>query len=288
MSLSNALNRLWLPRFSLSACMRGVMGRNTLGIDLSDLERFSFYPATPLCSISWWFSGSSEMVRPGLPAALDSPRDKLPFRMAFAGPFTYPTISWNPGPAHGMMLLLPPDALQRLAGIAPDMWVNRMVEAERVLPAPWLSMCEAVMASSHDDQRVRLIQDFLDPLWQEVRPSHAFQSHRLHDWVYGLGLRAATSSKGRSLRQIERRIKQWTGLPLRELHVLARAEKAFFQILEADRRDNFKWVDVAADGGYADQSHLCRVSRRITGFPPEELRRRMTVDEGFWAYRLWE
>jgi AraC-like DNA-binding protein len=39
--------------------------------------------------------------------------------------------------------------------------------------------------------------------------------------------------------------------------------------------------------GYADQAHLCRETRRITGFAPEALRRQMTTAESLWAYRLW-
>jgi AraC-like DNA-binding protein len=103
-----------------------------------------------------------------------------------------------------------------------------------------------------------------------------------------LSLRAATSSKGRSLRQIERRVKQWAGLPLRELHLLAHAESAFLEILNAEQLQPFSWVDAALAAGYADQSHLCRNSRRITGFTPEAIRKGMRNDAGFWVYRLWE
>lgn len=44
---------------------------------------------------------------------------------------------------------------------------------------------------------------------------------------------------------------------------------------------------LADASGYADQSHLCREVRRVTGFSPEELYRRIQEDEGFWSYRLW-
>lgn len=47
------------------------------------------------------------------------------------------------------------------------------------------------------------------------------------------------------------------------------------------------WSEIANNTGYADQSHLCRQTLRITGFPPEELRRRIFHDESFWVYRLW-
>jgi AraC-like DNA-binding protein len=99
--------------------------------------------------------------------------------------------------------------------------------------------------------------------------------------------RAATSGPGRSLRQLERRIKRHTGLPMRELRVLSRAEQAFFEARSAQDQARLSWTDVASDVGYADQSHLCRETRRVTGFTPEDLRRRIAEDEAFWAYRLW-
>ena len=92
---------------------------------------------------------------------------------------------------------------------------------------------------------------------------------------------------GRSLRQVERRIKQWTGLPLRELKGLGKLERAFFETIQAVENGTDNWSDVAEQAGYTDQSHLCRQTRRLTGFAPEELRRRIAEDEGFWCYRVW-
>ena len=43
----------------------------------------------------------------------------------------------------------------------------------------------------------------------------------------------------------------------------------------------------AQASGYADQAHMCRESRRITGYAPGELYRLMQSEERFWAYRLW-
>ena len=44
----------------------------------------------------------------------------------------------------------------------------------------------------------------------------------------------------------------------------------------------------SADGrAYFDQSHLCRETRRVTGFAPAELRSRIAEDESFWMYRIW-
>lgn len=276
-----AINRLWLPRLSLSACLRGVMGRDTRGVSLSDAQRFNHFPAAPLCSLSWWFTGSSERVDLTAP---QGPHQPMPGRFVFAGPHTVPTCSWCPGEVHAMMLVLLPDALFHLLGLRPGPFVNRIVDAAEVLPPDWLAMCEAVQAAPDDDQRVRLIEDFLEPRWQAARPPQAFVGHRYHDWAQGLALRAATSAAGRSLRQVERRIQQWAGQSMRDLRTMARAEQAFFDVLAAGEPD---WAAIAVEGGYADQSHLCRETRRMTGFSPAELKQKIEEEEPFWAYRLW-
>lgn len=279
--------QLLLPRLSLSACVRGLMLRNTLGCGLSDAQRYSHYPATPLCSLSFWFSGRGELLAPGAPAEAASPRQRMPGPVVFAGPTTQPSITWTPGPAHGLMLLLMPDAVQALTGLEPVQWLNRMAPAHQVLPADWAPWLQAVLHAPDDAQRLRVIEDFLHPRWQALRPDAHTTGHALKDWVQGLGLRALTSRQGRSLRQMERRIKHWTGQPLRELHVLARAEQAFFELLAADPGPGIRWAEIALDSGYADQAHLCRVAKRVTGFSPETLRQRMAHDESLWVYRLW-
>ncbi len=279
---SAAVNRLWLPRLSLSACLRGVMTRDTRGLELDDAQRLNRFPASPLCSLSWWFHGEGRML--GFDEHVGASRP-MPGRFVFGGPHRVPTLSWCPGPVHAMMVMLLPDALHRLIGLDPERWVDRIVDAAEVLPPDWLAMCDEVQAAPDDAARVGLIEEFMDPRWQAARPAQAVAAHRYADWTQGLALRAATSSAGRSLRQVERRIKQWAGQPLRELRGLARAEKAFFEALAA--APDADWAGIAMQGGYADQSHLCRETRRLTGFSPGELRRRIAEDESFWAYRLW-
>jgi AraC-like DNA-binding protein len=157
-----------------------------------------------------------------------------------------------------------------------------------VLPAPWLAMCSAVAAEQSDDARLARIEAFFDPLWQAARPGLPLGVHRYGDWAQGLALRAATSRSGRSLRQVERRIRQWAGQPLRELRGIGRAERAFFEVMAIEELQKPMWSAFAAAEGYSDQSHLCRESRRVTGFSPEQLRQRIANDEGFWAYRIWQ
>ncbi|OYV02004.1 MAG: AraC family transcriptional regulator [Burkholderiales bacterium PBB5] len=287
--LSTALNRLWLPRPALTACVRGILARDTRGLALTDAQRFNHFPATPLCSISWWFEGESQLLPPYAPAQADTPRQPLPARVLLAGPFTHPLCSWNPGPVHGMMLLLLPDALHHLTGVAAADWVNRFSPLPGVLPPDWVAMADSVATAPDDETRVALIQDFLAPRWQAQRPTRSHGAERYLDWAQALALRAATSAPGRSLRQVERRIKQWAGLPMRELRGIGRAEQAFFHTLATQQAGlPPDWAAVALDSGYADQSHLCRETRRVTGFAPQVLYQHIAQDEAFWSYRLWQ
>ena len=280
--------QLWLPHWSLSQCVRAVVSRSTVGRGRHWPEAWCYnhFPASPLCSVSWFIEGHAELLDAGQPPHADSPATRLP-QVYFAGPMTRPTLSRNSREGHGMMLMLQPDAAQALTGVRLSEWVNR-IEPLEVLGPPWQALGAAVLGAPDDAARVALIEAFLMPRWQAVRAQGSSSSARVQDWLQGLAQRAAVSGVGRSLRQVERRIKGWTGLPLRELRGFGRSEQAFFQALSAGAADtSVPWAEVADAAGYADQSHLSRETRRVTGFPPEELRRRIAEDESFWIYRIW-
>ncbi len=85
---------------------------------------------------------------------------------------------------------------------------------------------------------------------------------------------------------MQRRMQDCTGQSHRDLHVLAKAESAFLDLM-AQHPTPMNWADAATDAGYADQSHMGRVAKRLTGFSPETLRQKMASEEAFWLYRLW-
>ncbi|MFG6467709.1 AraC family transcriptional regulator [Roseateles sp. BYS87W] len=275
---------LWLPPLALAGCVRGVMLRDTRGRALDAVQRENFFPATPLVSLFWWIEGQSDWLeRPGFSVP---PPDRVHAPVMFGGPFTLPTHTRNPGEMAAFKLLMLPDAFTALTGVSLDAWVNRVVDAYRVLPPEWLDWTAHMAAAPDDAERLQRLEAFLVPRWQALggqRPGHRYAA-----WTEALAVRAATSAAGRSLRQLERRIKAWAGLPMRELRAVSRAESAFYAVAAAEQGAGpVNWADIAADNDYADQSHLCRETRRLTGFSPEDLRRRIQTEEAFWAYRLW-
>jgi AraC-like DNA-binding protein len=287
-----AMNRsrvqVWLPQPALSQCVRAIVARSTVGLaDGWPAEwLYNHFPASPLCGIGWFIEGHTDVLEGGWPPVPGGREQRLP-RVYFGGPQTRPTVSRNSAEGHGLMVMLLPDAVHAMTGLNPGDWVNRWEPLETALGPDWRALGDAVLAAPDDTSRVAQIEAFLAPRWQAQRPPGAVAGlQHVQDWAHGLALRAASSGVGRSLRQIERRIKGWSGLPLRELRGFARSEQAFFRAL-ADGEGPVRWTDVAADAGYADQSHLCRETRRVTGFAPAELRRRIAEDEGFWIYRVW-
>lgn len=224
----------WLPPWGLSACIRAVLARNTQGLRLSEAQRHSHYPVTPLCAINVLFSGSAEWAGPAGQGLADAPRQRLP-TLTVSGPQTQPlTVMYGPQ-THGVMLVVYPDAWQALTGMAVTRLVDQVVDARDVLPADVLLACERLQQPCSDDARVQGFFAELLPLWQRgVDPSAATgglltpsKPSQLGPWTQALALRAAATGWGRSLRQSERRIKQWTGWSMRRLQVSARSEAVF-------------------------------------------------------------
>ena len=136
------------------------------------------------------------------------------------GPQTRPVSTWCPGPVHSKMVLMMPDALRAIAGLQVRDPIYRFFDASNLLPPNWLSIFQQVQYAPDDARRMQALEDFLEPRRQRFRLSQPLDKQRCADWVTHLALRSAVLVPGRSPCQFERRIKHWSGLPLRELRVM--------------------------------------------------------------------
>ena len=89
-----------------------------------------------------------------------------------------------------------------------------------------------------------------------------------------------------SLRQLQRRIRVWTGQSYRDLQLFIRIEEAFIRTIKAHDSGAPDLAAIAADAGFADQSHMGREIRRVIGMSPAHFNECLTNDEAFWYYRL--
>lgn len=272
------------PRWELASCVRAFVTRSTVGAPLQAHERHNFYPATIACAISWTLQGQTELVRVGdqlLNAMATSP-------IVFSGPQTQPCETRNPGHVQFFLLLLLPDAFHALTGIDLQAHVNQHLSLDDLLPDAWQDMTKQVMAADHDAHRIEIIEAFLLPRWQAVRPhSGLLPINFLTDWISHFALKCVTSAPGKSLRQLERRVKQWTGQTKRQLQRMVRSENSFLQARALHERGNLSWSAFAAEKGFSDQSHLCREFRKLTGLQPSTLMGCLDTDERLWIYKVW-
>lgn len=273
---------LLAPSLTLAACVRAYLTRSTLAADLALEERRNHFPPTPTCVITWVIAGQDTRLDQIDSAATSSV--KMP--VIFSGPHTQMSISDNPGPVHFFTLLIYPDAVRAMTGLDIGTHLNRSSPFCDVLDDQWQQMARAVLEAPDDGRRVQLIEDFLIPRWQAVQPPDPAHPGQFLDWSSSLAKRAEKQDSGRSERQVDRRIKAWTGQALRQLRGIGRAEDSLFRARQAFDSKDLKWSDIAADSGFADQAHLCREFRRVTGLRPGDLKKCIT-HESYWLYQVW-
>lgn len=272
------------PRWELASCVRAYVTRSTIGAQLQAHERHNFYPASLSCAVSWTLQGQTELVRVGDQAIHALARCPV----MFSGPHTQPCETRNPGPVQFFLLMFLPDAFHALTGIDLQNHTNQHRPLHEVLPTDWQAMATGVMLADTDAHRIQLIEAFLLPRWQAARRSaRTLQPHVLTDWTRSFVLHCVTSAAGKSMRQIERRVKQWTGQTQRQLHRMVRGENTFLQARTLRERGNLTWSAFAIDKGFSDQSHLCREFRKLTGLQPEKVLDNLDSDERLWLYKAW-
>lgn len=272
--------RLLVPRQSLASCLRACVVRNTVAQPLLDpAQRVNRFPASPFCALTWMIEGDSKVVDPPEHAG------PTPYRIIFTGPRTRPMATYNPGPVRMFFALFFPQALHELTGIDLPAWVDRWAPVEELFDAQWVNALQTVLHAPDDAARLETLQDFLDSLWQARRPNDAGSAAA--DWLRRLSVQAASSGWGGGVRNVERRIKAWAGQPMRTLRRMQRAEQFFLDSREKLMSGDVSWAQMAADSGYADQAHLCREARQMTGVTPTELARAGREDESYWVYRVW-
>lgn len=275
--------RLLLPQPSLASCIFTGVERDTRGTSLSDAERFNYYPATPMALISWVFEGTLHMVEERGPGSTATLGPVLPC-LIFSGPQSLPSASWSPGPVHALSVAFYPEALAKLLGIRIEAFIDRILPLEDVAGDALLEACRSLLKLDQEADPFHRLEQCLEPLWRG--PSSAGAAPRIGDWIQSLMTRAAFSKAGVGMRQIQRRVKGWTGQSHRDLQLFARVEEVMMCAGEHRKQQSLDLAGLAGGAGFADQSHMSREVRRVTGLSPARLDKLMAHDEAFWFYRL--
>jgi hypothetical protein len=212
---------LLAPRMALCRCIRAYITRSTIdAAPMSETQRRNQFPTSPFCTVTWYLQGQAVLVREG-------DRDvhvPLPNPVSFGGPRTEPVVSYNPGKVELFMMVLLPEALHALTGIDMSSYANCATAFDAIFDARWQVMARAVQAAPDHARRIELIEAFIEPLWMTARTHDGLRSDWLRGYTEGMAVQFLASQWGRSLRQLERQVKTWTGLPLQRWLGMRRAE----------------------------------------------------------------
>lgn len=268
------------PSPVLANCVRGYVSHHSPKKSQPAKGQHTHWPAALTCAITWF---------------IDERNRRSAQPVLFTGPRTQALVHEGPKSAQSFVVLLMPDALRAMAKLDLTQHVNRFSGLAESFDAAWRRMAQAVQDAPNDARRIALIEEFLEPRWRAVCEQTETQvrrtQERWHDWLKNLSDRAQEQGVGRSMRQAQRRVKDWAGLSLRQMQGVARVESALAQLREYVtnaqlRKHPLDWARIAFDNGFADQSHLCREIRRASGLSPTQLHKAVDQDEGFWLYRL--
>ena len=267
-------SQLVLPPQSLARCIAGGVMRDTRMVTLSDTDRLNYFPASPLFSITLVFEGEIHLSDDITSLEVLRSLPPIPKCLCLA-PRASPHMSWSPGPVMAMTLAFFPDAWLRLGGaldgrpppdIMPALQLLQANPLETAWPKFWQAMTQVWAASDG----AALSRD-----WRG--------SDRIKDWTYHVLAQLARSGAGRSLRSAQRRLHRWTGQNRKALEFYAKVEDLHRL---SKQEPHASPAQLAADAGFADQSHMGRALKRATGFSPVQLNHMISTEESFWCYRL--
>ncbi|RQS76813.1 AraC family transcriptional regulator [Burkholderia sp. Bp8963] len=280
--------RLYPAPPALHGAIVAIVCRDTRGFALSDAQCLTHFPASPLVCLSWFRSFDPGLVE----RTADGPRWR-PFGAAvtLSGSQLQPVTSWAPTTGRGGVACFTADAAHALFGVALPAIHDRFVDAREALGDAWRPLVDALTDADDDAAALAALERYLAPCWRALQGGGSgFASLRDagRHWVGRLAWQAREWRRTHGPRQIERRVKAYSGRSMRDWQALVRTESLFFTArdrLEAGH--SLDWATLALDEGFADQAHLSRAAKRITGFSPTEFVQRFADDESFWLYRLW-
>ncbi|MDA7425298.1 helix-turn-helix domain-containing protein [Thalassococcus lentus] len=270
----SSISQFIFPPKELASCIVGGIYRDTRGVALQDEERLNYFPASPFFAASIMLEGQLHVADELMPLHQIKRQPVSPARM-YAKPKSAPHMSWSPGPIAGLTVAFYPDAWATLGGGFDG------------TPPDCLPSALAHFETHGDAQAWSLFWDEMKDAWaaalQADRSARWNGSDRIKSWTYYLMSRAAQSGTGRSLRSAQRRVRRWTGHSMQTLNLFAQIDDLHALIAT---EPSTAPVELAASAGFADQSHMGRALKRVTGFSPVHLNQRIAEDEAFWCYRL--
>ena len=270
---------LFFPKKQLSSLIFAAIIRDTQGLNLQEIDRYNFFPATPFCSITWVLKG--ELFR--INDKMGFTKEALP-NIFVSGPRPGPLISWSSGDLCAITISFFPDAWHKLTNTSPVNITNKYLKIGTIENKNLSKIFEQF--SDYDDYNTlfEMLQNQLIPLWKEQRQKENKSLNQIKDWASNIFTKTALSQSGKSVRQIQRHLKNLTGHSKREIENFIRLEEVFAKYINPTNEGNL--ANLSIDTGFSDQSHMGRMIKKMIGNSPAAINELIMHDERYWFYRL--
>lgn len=237
------------------------------------------FPPTPYCCITWMLDGELHLVRQG-----DQVRDQRLQKICVIGCQSQHGATVDIGGRESFMAVFFSDAFHAVFGIDLSGLQDRFVDAREALNADGIAFVDAVAQADSHEQRIHLIETFLQTHSAAMPLSPWLRIRRMGS---NLNVRLASSLLGVGERQAQRRARREAGLSLRGLSRLWRARRSHSEVkMQLAQGGALHWGEHADAQGYADQSHMGKECKELTGCSPQQLVQLAKENETHWMYRL--
>lgn len=214
----------------------------------------------------------------------------IPLSQAFvSGPQTRSTCMVTSGDFRCLVIVFAPGCWHGLIQASPRSLTNDRQDVQG-LGCGWLLSLADQLADAPHHRVLHLLEAGLRPWLGAVgmRPRRDHFSHVDTRWMRDTLLHTdpgrTAKVYGLSLRQVERRFLQQFGLTPKTYQRLARMALLIARLGHGSSASTL--ADMAAELGYADQSHLSRDLKLFTGLQPARLNQSAAENPEYWVYRI--
>jgi AraC-like DNA-binding protein len=284
MPTANACKMI-LPSTDLRHCVRGYFDRDTSAMQKEAACRITHVPASPYWTMLWQIKGSQTIIfRDGLK------NEPIKYPAALLGPSKSPWTACSDGPYHAFIVLLLPGVVQELAGLGGSSWINGQCNLSEILGESGSTLSNEILNSKNNIDRINLVERYFRSELKASWRSSFLVPGRLSHWLNRLATSLWMAHAYNSRRNFERKVNFFTALSWGNLKRMSRVESTLLHaVTDQELGKQVSWSDISAVHEYADQSHMCREVKQITGFSPQTLQQRYVDpdDEAFWFYKAW-
>lgn len=272
---------LHVPQGELAEAVMGIGFLSTLDEPWPPAQpRLNRFPAMVYCGLTFFSEGHVALLEEG-----DRPLQPLG-DWIISGPRTRPVTSVTLAPLRCLEVIFHPDAFAALTRHSPAALQDREEPATEWLPDEWQEWPEALRARAGDAAaQAAWIESWLAPRWRAARARwHRGVSESLRQ-IARRTVAATVRAFDVGERQMQRQFRAQVGLTAAQARRLQRMNEAVYA-LRSGVADNESLAALAAELGYADQAHMARELRVLTGLPPSRLSERIESDPEYWPYRM--